>query len=470
VHEVWTSFSLFRVDMTIRRRRFGSTTVAISTDKFRFILFLLLLLLPLLILAFLLSARATLWRVTPSISTPPTPTITMMTTRTTTETAAVADGRHDRDGGCGKLLILTWNVWFGRYRQAERYSAIVRELLRRDVDVACFQEVTAPFVDALLSSEDVVERYDVSPDRVWYVGYGCLTLAKKGLGADFQNVAIPTWMGRSLLVTRLRVGVGGVGVADEEKEPEEELSLKNMNEVHLTKKEMRKGGGDGCGGGGSVIVTVGNVHLESLDNERTRRGQLRVANSVLGNDGRVDASGRVSEVRAVLCGDFNFDSSMTWGDWKLGRGRGNSKSKQGKRPPRPPEELENRVLAEEMPDWVDAWPAIHGDVGSGGDPGITFDGRTNPACVHDRDERMRYDRIMVKGGEVADDVASSKAEESKATGRKAENVWEGDGAKNRSVSSSPLLLENIVMIGTEPLDETGVKPSDHYGLVISLRV
>lgn len=52
--------------------------------------------------------------------------------------------------------------------------------------------------------------------------------------------------------------------------------------------------------------------------------------------------------------------------------------------------LENHVLREVLPDFVDAWRAVHPE-----DPGYTFDGETNPICVPDGKERMRYDRLMV---------------------------------------------------------------------------
>ena len=48
-------------------------------------------------------------------------------------------------------------------------------------------------------------------------------------------------------------------------------------------------------------------------------------------------------------------------------------------------------LARLLPHFVDAWPVVRG-----AEPGLTFDGANNP-YVRDPDERMRYDRVMVRG-------------------------------------------------------------------------
>eukprot|EP00565_Helicotheca_tamesis_P001224 CAMPEP_0185727390 /NCGR_PEP_ID=MMETSP1171-20130828/3087_1 /TAXON_ID=374046 /ORGANISM="Helicotheca tamensis, Strain CCMP826" /LENGTH=286 /DNA_ID=CAMNT_0028395947 /DNA_START=73 /DNA_END=933 /DNA_ORIENTATION=- len=252
-----------------------------------------------------------------------------------------------------QFSLLTWNVWFGKLRQKERYSSLLSEVLSRDVDVACFQEVTTPFIEAVSCSNDIVDKYDVSPNRIRQ--YGCLILVKKHLRAQFEEIELPTRMDRSLILVRME------------------------------------------------NLVVGTVHLESLDSEMFRRLQLAMAHKVMHGDNN-----------AILCGDFNFDSTRTWGDWRR------------KSPARTPEKLENNNLQKELPDWIDAWPAMKGGP-DGGNPGLTFDGATNPVCVRDKREQMRYDRIMVK-------------------------------------ESTSLMLESISLTGTEPMDETNIKPSDHYGI------
>jgi len=76
-----------------------------------------------------------------------------------------------------QLSMLTWNVWFGNLRYRERYNAILKEVLSRDVDVACFQEVTEAFMETLFSCNDVVSNYDMSPNKIR--DYGAMILAKK---------------------------------------------------------------------------------------------------------------------------------------------------------------------------------------------------------------------------------------------------------------------------------------------------
>jgi tyrosyl-DNA phosphodiesterase 2 len=110
---------------------------------------------------------------------------------------------------------------------------------------------------------------------------------------------------------------------------------------------------------GDTTVGVGTVHLESLDSAPCRRSQLESCAQKLAAEGP-----------AVLCGDFNFDSRRNYS---------------GKGP------LENDVLTEVLPDFVDVWPSLMGRVS-----GFTFDSDQNPMLR--RSERMRYDRIMLRGG------------------------------------------------------------------------
>mmetsp|Transcript_36447 Transcript_36447/g.48848 ORF Transcript_36447/g.48848 Transcript_36447/m.48848 type:complete len:326 (-) Transcript_36447:1525-2502(-) len=257
-----------------------------------------------------------------------------------------------------QLSMLTWNVWFGNLRYRERYNAILKEVLSRDVDVACFQEVTEAFMETLFSCNDVVSNYDMSPNKIR--DYGAMILAKKKLNANFEEIKLPTRMDRSLILARME------------------------------------------------NIVIGTVHLESLNSEDCRRRQLAAANEAMTGD-----------ETAILCGDFNFDSTQTWGDWRRSRAA------------RSPENLENNVLKKELPCWADAWPTLKGGPEDNGDPGLTFDGATNPVCVRNKNERMRYDRIMVK-------------------------------------ESPSITLGNISLIGTEPMDDTNIKPSDHYGIHLLL--
>lgn len=147
-------------------------------------------------------------------------------------------------------------------------------------------------------------------------------------------------------------------------------------------------------------AAIGTVHLESLHAPRQREEQLTVCRDVLADFDY-----------AVLMGDFNFDATQNYGAWRRG-GRGGGESFVG-------ETLENAMLQRVVPEYVDTWVAVHGT----DDIGYTFDGVTNPMCVHDKNERMRYDRIMARG-------------------------------------MDPALIE---LLGTDSINHEGVKPSDHYG-------
>lgn len=201
--------------------------------------------------------------------------------------------------------------------------------------------------------------YSVSPHEVG--AYGCLLLVRHELRAEFSQVSFPSNMGRSLLVARCTP-------------PPSERPF-----------------------------ALATVHLESLNSARLRTAQLEVCRDAL-----------KPYDRAVLCGDFNFDSTQNFGDWR-------PKRKDFEARWRATQDLENSVLARVLPDYVDVWPAIHPDK-----PGHTFDGGRNP-YVADANERMRYDRFMARGVE-------------------------------------PVAIE---MLGAGEHQPT---PSDHYGLCAGLRL
>ena len=106
-------------------------------------------------------------------------------------------------------------------------------------------------------------------------------------------------------------------------------------------------------GRGLLLARLGNgmnvatVHLESLDSPRMRQRQLE---EIAGVFDALDARD------SILVGDFNFDSSQTWGDWNR-----KQRTPQG--------ELENNVLNSVLPGWHDLWATLQP-----GDDGFTFDG------------------------------------------------------------------------------------------------
>ena len=237
------------------------------------------------------------------------------------------------------LRVVTWNVWFSPHRAHQRMTALFAELLSYAPDVACLQEVLPDLASSLRTSATLCRVYDISTNDV--APYGVLLLVRKSLRATISEMQLPTKMGRKLVLAEFDSS-GGVA-ADFGLPP--------------------------------LTCAVATVHLESLDNVETRKAQLQVA------------SARLQPYDcALLCGDFNFDSTCTWGDWRSSRSITSPR-----RYVRPSSELENSVLADVLPGYVDTWPAVHP-----GDPGHTFDGKSNP-YVPDANERMRYDRVLTRG-------------------------------------------------------------------------
>lgn len=255
----------------------------------------------------------------------------------------------------------------------QRFDAVIVEILEKRPDVVCLQEVTPRFAKAARASAVLGGLYVVSPNAI--DRYGVLMLVNKAWAPRFHEEEMPSVMGRSLLISEFTV-------------PSRD------------------------GSAPALSYAVATVHLESLNNERTRAEQLKICHAHLRKF-----------PNAVLTGDFNFDATQTWGDWRKGA------------TPKEPSELENHVLARVMPDWADVWPLLRPD-----DDGITFDGGTNP-CVHDSSERMRYDRIMVKR---PPGVITTSPE-------------------------SLLLPLGIERLGMAPIDASGIRPSDHYGLLATFR-
>lgn len=161
--------------------------------------------------------------------------------------------------------FLTWNTYFAPYRWADRMAGILQTCSSLQPHVICLQEVLPELL--------LLPGWDEWMDRHGYVSsaldpgqlapYGVLTLAKRELRPRFEEVALPTRMGRKLLVAHLH---------DE----------------------------------GSGAWRVGNVHLESLDSAALRREQLEIAGRVLAPEGQR------GEQNGILCGDFNFDSDRNF--------------------------------------------------------------------------------------------------------------------------------------------------------------
>jgi len=163
----------------------------------------------------------------------------------------------------------------------------------------------------------------------------------------------------------------------------------------------------------SVPVAVGTVHLESLSNALRREKQIEII-----------AKSMSGFLHWFLMGDFNFDSER---NYVLGMGA-----------------LENDILSRHMPNAIDTWAALNPDKSSG----KTFDSDINLMLTDE--ERMRYDRIMMQSIPPAPDSQS------------AEISSENPPPEN----SKKWVPTKIELIGTEPIVDKELWPSDHFGIYL----
>ena len=335
-----------------------------------------------------------------------------------------------------KLKLLTWNIWFDIMDREERMAALIEYILSELPDVVCLQEVvpnvkiflsecSSGTAQSILDGSNKVESGQKQRNKALKFGrelldgfkksstpsshrsesndhntdinklpkatkltdhyvfsdneikiYGLLILVKKH-GKDDHSVDITnvkfdyqgfseSRMDRGLLQAILNVQVNIEEESDKLDIP------KNINVADEHNKK-----------GKNFELVVATSHLESLHNQNTCELQIK------------ETVERLKDYpMAVFCGDFNFDSTKSYGDWVK----------------RPPMELENIVLQKEMPDFIDSWAfltprndeseylrycgkVLEDDV----DPGYTFDGVSNSKYIKDVNERMRYDRVMAKG-------------------------------------------------------------------------
>jgi endonuclease/exonuclease/phosphatase family metal-dependent hydrolase len=178
---------------------------------------------------------------------------------------AAAANEQLRNRSSSELRVATWNVWFDQTCKDERIASLLREVLCAAPDVVCLQEVLPELEKALRECSELNEVYNISPFGIRH--YGNLILVRRDLEVSFAELELISMMDRSLLLAHIRRQQG-----------------------------LR-----------SEDFTVATVHLESLNSEKVRRAQLQEAAAAL----------KLKHHRSVLCGDFNFDATQTWGDWRL---------------------------------------------------------------------------------------------------------------------------------------------------------
>jgi len=175
-------------------------------------------------------------------------------------------------------------------------------------------------------------------------------------------------------------------------------------------------------------LACATVHLESLNNEGTRKEQLRIAEHVL----------RPFD-NAILVGDFNFDSSINFYQLLLARSSMIDSQILDPAVPYPPDTvpLENNNLGEifKTEEWIDVWPELHPN-----EKGYSFDSAVNGMLLDI--EQMRYDRVIFR-------------------------------SKNKT-----WIPKNISLLGTKRIENESAEihsdiplfPSDHFGLVAMIEI
>lgn len=255
-----------------------------------------------------------------------------------------------------ELSLLTFNVWFATEHADMRWTAILDDLARVKPHFVGLQEVTDDFLALMRRHPFVREHYCISDlDGESIRNYGTVILSH--VPATFSKSPMPSYMGRDLLLA----------------------SAKINNE-------------------GFVFSTT---HLESLSNKILRKKQLKTIHKHL-------AGLRIPH--AVLCGDFNFDSSTNWN-------------------PSDKSPLENDALPKLMPGFVDVW-----ETNCPNDKGWTFDTERNLMLTGKRKEQMRYDRFLL----TSRGTPPLESVEGKVTGC---GQWRAD---------------RIQLVGTEPIGKESV--------------
>jgi len=152
------------------------------------------------------------------------------------------------------LSILTLNVWFDLLELKMRTKLIITEILRQRPDVVCLQEVLPQVLTILKEHKEISSIYSFSNFEPGH-GYGNVTLVKHKHNPEFETFPLPSKMGRKLTLAH--------------------LNQRNSYIPH---------------------ISVGNVHLESLNNQETRELQLEFCRLHL------------QPGCSVLVGDFNISA------------------------------------------------------------------------------------------------------------------------------------------------------------------
>lgn len=306
------------------------------------------------------------------------------------------------------LKLLTWNVWFSRFKQKERMISLLAEsVVCLCADVLCLQEVTPVFHGAMLLSTFFQEHYSVCEDDS--IGdYDVMIWVRKGIAvARHWIVPLTSRQGRRCLVVDLQL-------------PSHVATDRNDDVNSLSSP---------------VNLRVATVHLESSrGNHTTRAAQLDTVLSSL------FSSSFPSPVCTFLVGDFNFCSS-----WQK----------------------ENFVL-ESHPCVRDVWSHLkQGECGYTEDCAVNTmrnaEKRMHPG--------VRFDRVLqlfVTEATSSED-STLPATDPCTPPRGLSLTTSALAAAPLPSAMDAVVPLDVALTGTQPFSD-GVFPSDHFGVLCTLQV
>jgi endonuclease/exonuclease/phosphatase family metal-dependent hydrolase len=173
--------------------------------------------------------------------------------------SAVKLGTKEFDPAFGELKLVTYNVWFSEKNWANRARKLLQIVQAEHADIICLQEVTQHFLDVVLEEEWIRSNYMVTDARGSTITpYGVLMIFRSSLKVfNSRLYELPTNMGRRFLLCDIQWKCG-------------------------------------------ETLSIGTVHLESLNNSEIREAQLS----------RIfDVTSQASHL--VIAGDFNFHHAMS---------------------------------------------------------------------------------------------------------------------------------------------------------------
>ena len=130
-----------------------------------------------------------------------------------------------------QLRVATYNVWFDPYENERRRRAVFEILEAEEVDVIALQEVTAPFLSALLSCPWVRTEYEVSRLRFdETLRYDVVMLSRLPV-RQFVAHPLSSSMGRRLHMVTLETQHGELLVAGSHLESMKEMTATRLVQI-----------------------------------------------------------------------------------------------------------------------------------------------------------------------------------------------------------------------------------------------